>query len=789
MTAISRAQYSAMLRASIVSSGATNLQAGRLGINAGKTSSTQYSRIYVDYTRRAFGHFLVPTTGTSVALDGSGNPTASYEFILSANPLANDLGVYNCWIPGQISGGGGGGLGIAKSSSTTTTVVNFSTPVYTSGDNTTRFTMTVVSGGGTLGVVVSNPTASGYLRILPATINGVAVTEAQSDDFHPEALTQSSFGTAVQPQQLTVRGMDWVSVNNSTDTDWAGSVAAGTDGSIRLATESIDELTRYCNANMQANLWSNVPALATDDYIAQFVAKIDARLAPASIAYLEFVNEPWNPLFTQFNLVIQAACRLATTYAGNTASIPGTNSITSCTRDGAGTATAIITGAPNGTTGSMIFVAGITSITGGYVALTNVVNNGNGTYSISWAEAGGAVTGTVVSGGNTYTSYIHTNVQPGAAHYIVKGLTTYGQQPANNYVNVLVMGGRYVVERLRAMWTAAQALSGKARFRFVMNNSVGSGTGHGLGEAEAYPYAFERFGDHSWIYSIASAPYFSSDTTTQAAASTDAVFAALQSTGGSSLDSFPALLVKEGTASATWGHPKVYYEGGPATTTMGTAGAFIGAAHRDPRMGVMETTMLGYMRDLGGQTGPACYYQGGSSQTFGASNNSCWALHENGVINDFVSPKPAALKAWLAATSVAQPVDTLTSGTISIPAVWSISTGSGNANGCIVAGTTVVLPDLGVRVVKSVAGNYPISVWLCSSNATDWVTILINGVEVAHQTPLTAQNPQSGPPGSAVWSSASYPFNAGANVVKVIMKPTRAGIVGYMQIISPNTPV
>lgn len=768
----------------------TNLQAGRLGINAGKTTSTQYSRIYIDYTRRSFGKFVVPGTATPVALDVNGKPIGNHEWTLTANPLANDLMVYNCWRHGQISGGGGGGQGIAKSSATTTTVVNFSSPVYTAGDNITRWTATVVSGGGILGFVISNPTENDYTRVLPATINGVAVTEAQSDDFHPDALTQTSLGTAVSPQQLTIRGMDWVSVNNSTDTDWAGSTAAGTDGSVRLATESIAELARYCNANTQASLWSNAAASATDDYLAQFVAKIDATLAPASWAYLEHANELWNPLFSQFNLVIQAACRLSATYAGATARFPGTNSITSCVRDGAGTATAVITGAPNGTTGSMIFVAGITSITGGYVALTNVVNNGDGTYSISWAESGGAVTGTVINGSSTYTSYIHTNVQPGAAHFIVKGLTTFGQQPANNYVTPLVMGGRYAVERLRVMWTAAQALPGKARFRFLLNNAVGSGTGHGLSENEAYPYAFERFGDHSWIYSIATAPYFGSDTATKAATSTDGVFAALQSTGGSSLDSFSALLVKEGTASASWGHPKVFYEWGPATTTMGTAGAFIGAAHRDPRMGTMVTTMASYMRDLAGQTGPSCFYQGGSSGAFGAADNSCWAMHENGQITDMTTPKAAALKAWLSATSVAQPVDGLTSGTISIPAIWNISTGSGTQNGCIIAGPTVVLPDLGARVVKSASGNYAISIRVCSSNTADYVSIFINGVEVAHQIPLTAQNPQSGTPATDVWSSASYPMNAGANIVLIRVKSSgRAGFVGYNQIVSPDIPV
>lgn len=127
---LSRSQYKAIFGVAVASV-ATNLQAKRMGMNVGKATTSSYSRMYVDYGRRAFTNFLVPGTGTPATLDGSGNPVGSYEVVLTAGPLANDLGVYNCWIDGQISGGGGSGLGIAKSSSTTTTAVTFSAPVYT----------------------------------------------------------------------------------------------------------------------------------------------------------------------------------------------------------------------------------------------------------------------------------------------------------------------------------------------------------------------------------------------------------------------------------------------------------------------------------------------------------------------------------------------------------------------------------------------------------------------------------------------------------------------------------
>jgi hypothetical protein len=791
MTSISRTQFASLLGARrVVLSALTNLQAGRFGMNIGKTTSSDYGRVYIDYTKRSYGKWFVPGTGTPVALDGNGNPAASYEFNLSGNPLANDLGVYNCWCDGQISG-------VAKSSSTTTTAVTFSTPAYTAGDNKTRFQMTVVSGGGNLGLVVSNPTASTYLRILPATINGVAVTESQSNDFHPDCLTQMSMGLALAPHQVTLRGLDWLSTNGNVDINWAASVAAGQDGSVRLGTQSLAELCRFANANNSANLYTEIPTQVSNSYIATYMALIDAQLDPGSVCYVGFGSEAsWNTQFSGYSLMVSAACNQAGTYAGATARFPGTQSITSCSRDGAGTATAVVTGPPrNAVVGtSKLFVSGITSITGGYVTLTASVNNGDGTYSVSWAETGAAVTGAVINGPNNYASYIHTDVEPGAPNYLVLGAQSYGNQPANNYVGPPAMKGRFVIERLRQAWTAAQSLATGARFRFVLNNKVGSGAGNGVSENEAYPYALDRWGDHSWLYTVCSAPYFSSETAAQAATSAAGVITALQSVGGLSVNAYPALLVKEGTACASWGKPKMYYEGGPANTKMGAAGTYIGQAHRDitltPSMFDLQTIMLNTMRDVGGQAGAFCFYQGGSRAAFGGADNSCWPLHEGGVISDMTQPKPAALKAWLLAPVQPLPVDGYTSGTISLPLVWSSNFGSGDANGCRIVPNTAVLTDLVVRSVKTVAGNYPINIRVCSSVPTDWITILINGVEVAHQIALTSQNPQGAAPATDVWASGSYPHVAGENKITLRVQPTgRAGLVGFNQIVSPDTPV
>ena len=507
----------------------------------------------------------------------------------------------------------------------------------------------------------------------------------------------------------------------------------------------------------------------------------------------------WNPSFEGYSQFVQAACAVAGTFAGKSTTFPTyPNTIVSVSRDGAGTATAVITGAPHnqvvGT--SKLYVAGITNITGGYVTLTACVNNGDGTWSVSWAEAGAAVTGTIAtSGSRNFSSYIHTDVESGAAHYLVKATVSYGTQAANTFVTPAVMKGRWVVERFKTINTLLQSLATQGRFKLVMNNQVGGATGNGCSENEAYPYALDRWGDHSFIYTICSAPYFGSDTAVQSATSAQNVIDLMKSTGGIAVDAFAALFIKEGNAKASWNKPCMFYEGGQGQTHIGSAGAFIGQANRDitlsPSLFDLQTTMLQMQRDLAGQVGPFCYFCSGSRQQFGSADNSMWYLHEAGVITDMTGPKPAALKSWLAQPAQAMPVDGMTSGTINIATVYSAYYGSSSpVNGCFIINLGYAVIDVGLQVNKTVAGNYPIGVYACSSNASDWVTILVNGVEVAHQTPLTLQNPTVAAPTTPVWSSAAYPMNAGRNVVTLRVKPTsRSGVVGLLQIVSPDTPV
>src|SRR5260370_32195690 len=57
------------------------------------------------------------------------------------------------------------------------------------------------------------------------------------------------------------------------------------------------------------DVWINIPASATDDYVRQFATLLQARLNPAIKIYIEHSNEVWNPLFGQnaYNLAATQA--------------------------------------------------------------------------------------------------------------------------------------------------------------------------------------------------------------------------------------------------------------------------------------------------------------------------------------------------------------------------------------------------------------------------------------------------------------------------------------------------
>lgn len=729
----SRFQLNALARCAqaAIAGPLTNAQAKRIGVNLSSANSYEYGHTYLNYSRRFAQQWLDVSTGLPVALKANKCPAVSYRQTLQANTLAGDAGVYACGMNGAFA-------------SISATVGTFTNVVYDSVHDKTTMTYTLTGPGvGDIITVTTPSSSSDYLRIVPVGYDPF-VNDA---DFHPHLLTRiAAYGTS------TVRGMDWLNTNANTNTDWAGSDGAGADGTIRSAGRSLAELVRFCN-RAGVDLHFNAPPLATDDWLANSLNWISANLSPSLYVYPEYSNEPWNggPGGNELTHLPQVMALGGSFSFGAT----GTCGITSVVRSG-GVVTVTLASAPANTTGPFV-VSGVTNITGGLidVATKGLVVSGN---TFTYNETGADVTGTAP--GQPYNCYVHTN----PTHYLVKALATVGD-PSSLGVTLYQMVQRYIIERTRSWWTLSQGLADKARYRFVLNQSFGGGNDY-----VSMPYAIERFGDSSWLYQSMMAPYFS------AASLSD-----VESTIGqltTSVNAFAKTLVQQANVALSYGKKVGYYEGGPslANATTSAQGVVASAVLKDVRVGSLITKLYGFMRDLG-QTSAFNYYKDGASYNWsvyngqpGYTGGQAYNLLDLDP-TDLTGPKPQALIQFAQQSSTPQSYPGLTWGTIPILDVTAIGTSSA---GVRVFYTTTVVPDLYVQIVPPAAGAYTLALNISGNSASDWLTALLNGVELTHQTPLSVAS------GFTVAATPTFigsvTLHAGVNILVLRLKPaTRAG--------------
>lgn len=104
----------------------------------------------------------------------------------------------------------------------------------------------------------------------------------------------------------TLRYMDWMKTNTSTNADWAtrslptDRTWAGANG---VPLESIIDLSN----DTATDPWVNIPTYATDDYVHQFARLAHQRLSTSLKLNLEYSNEAWNYAFTGTNWMLAQA--------------------------------------------------------------------------------------------------------------------------------------------------------------------------------------------------------------------------------------------------------------------------------------------------------------------------------------------------------------------------------------------------------------------------------------------------------------------------------------------------
>ncbi len=139
----------------------------------------------------------------------------------------------------------------------------------------------------TLKIVKTNP--DNYIRnikILPLQYEN----NYQKDIFNPKFIEKS------KPFK-TLRFMDWMQTNNSTQKDWSDRIklSNATWNGTGAPVEVMVALANKTNSNP----WFNLPHQATDDYVRQFAQYVKTHLKPTLKVYVEYSNEVWNDVFKQ----------------------------------------------------------------------------------------------------------------------------------------------------------------------------------------------------------------------------------------------------------------------------------------------------------------------------------------------------------------------------------------------------------------------------------------------------------------------------------------------------------
>jgi hypothetical protein len=123
-----------------------------------------------------------------------------------------------------------------------------------------------------------------------------------------EALSPSLLSLASRFDSL--RFMDWAHTNDSPEAEWRDrrtldmpSFAAPFGNSVGIPWEAMIKLAN----TVQRDVWINIPAHASDNYVLQLAALFKATLDPTLFIYYEYSNEVWNWQFEQATYSLHAA--------------------------------------------------------------------------------------------------------------------------------------------------------------------------------------------------------------------------------------------------------------------------------------------------------------------------------------------------------------------------------------------------------------------------------------------------------------------------------------------------
>jgi uncharacterized protein (TIGR03437 family) len=289
---------------------------GQIGVEIEDPGEGSRSRAFVDLGR-VFRPWTLPDGVTAAPIDANGWPTADAQTVFFdvrpipawAPPIDDPARFQPDWSSTyRLSFSGQANLSGYDPSG-----VSIENQVYDPSANTTTADVIVKLGAGVLSMTFTNTkrtatsgarTGITNLRLIRPGYGGGG-TQVYTKEFL-DSLAPFS----------TIRFMSFTATNNSDPaypavTNWSDRhvMTDATQQSYGAKHGAAWEYVALLANQTGKDVWINIPASATDDYVRQLATLLHARLNPAIKIYIEHSNEVWNPLFGQnaYNLAATQA--------------------------------------------------------------------------------------------------------------------------------------------------------------------------------------------------------------------------------------------------------------------------------------------------------------------------------------------------------------------------------------------------------------------------------------------------------------------------------------------------
>ena len=289
---------------------------GQIGVEIEEAGEGSRSRAFVDLGR-VFRPWTLPDGATAAPIDADGWPTADAQTVFFdvrpipawAPPIDDPArfqpdwsGTYHLSFSGQANLSGYDASG-----------VSIKNQVYNSAANRTSADVIVKLGAGVLSMTFTNTKPTATSAVHTGITNLRLIRPGYAGD--STQVYTNEFLDSLAPFS-TIRFMGFTETNNSDPaypavTNWSDRhlITDATQQSYGAKHGAAWEYVALLANQTGKDIWINIRASATDDYVRQLATLLHVRLNPALKIYIEHSNEVWNPLFGQnaYNLAATQA--------------------------------------------------------------------------------------------------------------------------------------------------------------------------------------------------------------------------------------------------------------------------------------------------------------------------------------------------------------------------------------------------------------------------------------------------------------------------------------------------